>query len=530
MKVSTLTLAVLTAVATGCAATKAPAPASPAKHPRPHPRGRPAVHGVDPADMDPRPACRDFYQYADGGWLKKNPIPADYPSWGAFNELDESNREILHQILEKLAAERPPPAGLRGAEARRLLRELHGRGGDRGAGHRAAEGGARPDRRDDDPADSGGDRAPAERGVSAASSVRLGAGPQELERGHRRRAPGRPGPARPRLLHEDGRGVEEDCATKYMAHVDEDAGARRRRDRDGRREGEERPGARDEARGGLDDARRAAQPGQDLPPHEPRPSSRSSRRGSPGRPTSGTWASRPRRGQRLAAEVLRGGQQGLRRDPLADWKTYLRWQLVHAAAPSLSKKFVDERLRLQREDPPGDGGEPPRWKRCVAATDQALGMALGKIYVRPLPARRPRSAPTRWSGTWSPRCARTSRPCPGWARRRGRPRSPSSRLRPEDRLPRQVARLLRAASIAAAPTWSTRSAPRLRVPPRPRQDRQARGPHRLGDDAARRSTRTTTRQRTRSCFPPESSSRRSSTRRPTTRSTTAASARSSATR
>ena len=39
-------------------------------------------------------ACRDFYQYADGGWLKKNPIPPEYPSWGTFNELAERNREL----------------------------------------------------------------------------------------------------------------------------------------------------------------------------------------------------------------------------------------------------------------------------------------------------------------------------------------------------------------------------------------------------------------------------------------------------
>src|SRR5437867_9518670 len=57
----------------------------------------PASRGLDPGDMDPSaPPCGDFYRYADGGWLKKNPIPADYPSWGAFNELDERNREILH--------------------------------------------------------------------------------------------------------------------------------------------------------------------------------------------------------------------------------------------------------------------------------------------------------------------------------------------------------------------------------------------------------------------------------------------------
>src|SRR5262249_26311010 len=39
-------------------------------------------------DMDPNAqACTDFYQYAVGGWLEKNPIPSDRPRWGSFDEL-----------------------------------------------------------------------------------------------------------------------------------------------------------------------------------------------------------------------------------------------------------------------------------------------------------------------------------------------------------------------------------------------------------------------------------------------------------
>src|SRR5437868_5075965 len=58
----------------------------------------------DVAGMDTKTsACADFYQYANGGWLAANPIPAAFPAWGVGNVLNEHNRDVLHDILEAAA-------------------------------------------------------------------------------------------------------------------------------------------------------------------------------------------------------------------------------------------------------------------------------------------------------------------------------------------------------------------------------------------------------------------------------------------
>jgi putative endopeptidase len=73
--------------------------------------------------------------------------------------------------------------------------------------------------------------------------------------------------------------------------------------------------------------------------------------------------------------------QQLSRTSLADWKTYLRWQIADAYAPYLSNAFVDETFRMNRVL---TGAEQlqPRWLRVLRAEDEALGFAIGELYVR----------------------------------------------------------------------------------------------------------------------------------------------------
>ncbi len=77
----------------------------------------------------------DFWGYANGTWDKKTAIPADKSIFGGFAVLDDLSRERTRAIIEDAA--KAGPAG--DADARRvgdLLRDVHGRGGDRGEGDR----------------------------------------------------------------------------------------------------------------------------------------------------------------------------------------------------------------------------------------------------------------------------------------------------------------------------------------------------------------------------------------------------------
>jgi putative endopeptidase len=68
--------------------------------------------------------------------------------------------------------------------------------------------------------------------------------------------------------------------------------------------------------------------------------------------------------------------------PLENWKTYLRFMTVNATASGLSKKFADENFNFFGKYLSGTKEQQPRWKTCVQATDGTLGEALGEEYIK----------------------------------------------------------------------------------------------------------------------------------------------------
>jgi predicted metalloendopeptidase len=369
----------------GCASRAKTPPASPPPEPTvpaptPTPAGPP--HGINPADMNPSAsACANFYEYADGGWLKKNPIPPEYSRWGSFNEVNERNREALRGILEKAAADRGAPAG---SEPQKLG-DFYASCMDEAA---IEAQGIAPLRPEIGRIEAIHSRASLEaevarlqlRGVNA---LFLFGSEQDRRNSSEVIAAAFQGglglPDRDYYIKTDE--ASKKIRDQYVEHVRKMFALA----------GDDAPRAQVEARLILSIETRLAE--ASMTRVERRDPDATYHRMSPEQVRKLTpafsWSAYLRDVGAPLVSAINVGQpkffealnRTLRDVPLSDWKVYLRWHLINSAAPTLSSAFVDEDFDFNQRVLRGTEKILPRWKRCVAATDGALGFALGKLYV-----------------------------------------------------------------------------------------------------------------------------------------------------
>ena len=323
-------------------------------------------------------ACTDFYQFACGGWIAKNPVPSDRAAWGRFDELQERNNDILHRILEQAAA-----GG--SAESKKI--------GDYYASCL------------DEPAIDAKGLAPLDpllQKIAALNNVNDLA-PLLAE------------------LHTIGVnafftfGSQADFKDASIEMAIADQGGLGLPDRDYyfkddpkstalRMQYIEHVGRMAALLGGTaDQAASAAQQAMTIETALAKAALDATSRRDPNkvyhRMSSAElqaltprfmWAryftgigSPPVYALNVAEpEFFKAFGQIVSTTPIAAIKAYLRWQVAHASAPELPAAFVDENFRFYGTALTGAKELRPRWKRCVQYTDNDLGESLGQAFVR----------------------------------------------------------------------------------------------------------------------------------------------------
>jgi putative endopeptidase len=84
----------------------------------------------------------------------------------------------------------------------------------------------------------------------------------------------------------------------------------------------------------------------------------------------------------MEPDFFRNLNQVFTSTPLPEIQTYLRWQLLRSAAPLMSGPFVNENFDFYGKKLQGALELRPRWRRCVQFTDRDLGEALGQAFVK----------------------------------------------------------------------------------------------------------------------------------------------------
>ncbi len=340
-------------------------------------------HGVNTANLDPTCApCQDFNQYANGGWMAKNPIPPAYPAWGVGNEVSERNREILHQILENAARD---TTAVRGSIEQKIG-DYYGSCMDTA---KIESDGLKPLQPEFDRIQQIADINSLEaeivhlqgRGVDVFFGVDSTQDYQDSTKVTGEVDQGGLGlPDRDYYTRQDTKSKEQ--LAEYVKHITKMFELM----------GDPAATASTEAQTVMDIETQFAQASQtEVERREPKnvyhPMSQAGLRTlAPNFPWEDYFSAVGLGGKGdvnvVAPEFFKAMGQMISSQPLAHWKIYLRWHLINAAAPALSTPFVEEDFHFKGTILTGTQEILPRWKRCVRSTDHSLGEALGQAYVK----------------------------------------------------------------------------------------------------------------------------------------------------
>jgi len=332
---------------------------------------------------------KDFYHYADGTWLKNNPVPADKSRWASFMELADRNWYLIHGILDEASADTKSPPKSPRREVGDFFASAMDTNRIEKLGFRPIEGDLkRVDQVKSVPemfallADFH------RRGIGGIFDAGIGADEKNssiyayyLSQG------GLTLPDRDYYLKDNFAEIRQ----KYRQHVTKMFGLL----------GEDQNQALIDAATVLAIENDLAQAGRTrVELRDPDKNYNKFDTAEFIEKNSGT----PWKAYFTASGLTVGGTNGtglvpltynivgqpeffesvsklLQGHPLADWKVYLKWKVLHGAAPFLQRAVEEENFNFFGKVLSGQEQQEPRWKRSAHVIDGSIGEALGQLYV-----------------------------------------------------------------------------------------------------------------------------------------------------
>jgi putative endopeptidase len=342
-----------------------------------------SAHGFDLSNLDRSVSpCDDFYEFANGGWIKAHPIPADHPSLGRFNQLQDHNEDVLRQILDQAAADKHAAPGSNWQKIGDFYASCMDTSAIESADVKPLDPELQRIASLQDTVGLQDEIARLQRdGVSAVFDFGSEQDPKDSTQeiaGARQGGLGLPD--RQYYLDDDDRSKQLRAA--YLQHVTNMF----------KLMGDDGATAAAEAKTVLDietslaissmnlvdlrdpDKTHHKMALDQLADLTPDFAWQDYLKEVGASPVSAVDIRQP--------DFFKQVNSALVLIPLADWKIYLRWHLIHTVATALPEKFVEENSDFYGHMLRGTEEIPPRWRRCVEATDSELGEALGQYYVQ----------------------------------------------------------------------------------------------------------------------------------------------------